>query len=251
MIVCLAYGGARADEELDRLKAEHDKEMSAWIEKFKALREKAGDGPVDEAKLPPMPAKKYVPKFKAYAEAHAGKPEAVEALMQVIVLAGRAGSEPGKPNADADWAVKQLTRDHAGDESMAEHAPHLNQASWYIDSKALGQLYVAVSEKNASREAKASARLGLALLRGTANPMQPREISQEDRTVALEMFRAIATDFADTEAGEAAKPYIFELEHLQVGMKAPEIEGKAVDGTVIRLSQFRGQVVVLDFWGFW
>ncbi len=251
VIVCVACGGARADEELDRITADYDKAMKAWVEKFKALREKEGDGPIDEAKLPPMPTAAFLPKFKAYAEAHAGKPEAVEALVQVIQLAGRSGGPMDKPNADAEWAVGRLARDHASDESMAEHIPQLNQASWYVDPKTLGQLYLAVSESNKSRDAKASARFGLALLRGTANPMKPREISPEDRTLALEMFRAIAADFADTKAGKAAKSYIFEMEHLQVGMKAPEIEGKAVDGTLIRLSQFRGQVVVLDFWGFW
>ena len=42
-----------------------------------------------------------------------------------------------------------------------------------------------------------------------------------------------------------------ELDHLQVGMKAPEIVGKDIDGNEIKLSQYAGQVVVLDFWGFW
>lgn len=252
MIVCLVCGGARADEELDRLKADYDKAMDGWVAKFKALRDRGGENAeVDMSKLPPMPAKAYLPKFKAYAEAHAGKPEAVEALVQVIVLAGRSGGEPDKTNADADWAVGRLTREHAADESLADHIPHLIQSSWYIDPKALGGLYVAVCEKNPSRDAKASAKLGLALQRGTLNPMQTGELSAEDRAAALGLFREVVKDYDGTDAAKSAKGYVYELEHLQVGMKAPEIEGKAVDGTLIRLSQFRGQVVVLDFWGFW
>jgi len=36
-----------------------------------------------------------------------------------------------------------------------------------------------------------------------------------------------------------------------VGQKAPEIEGKDPDGKVIRLSELRGKVVLLDFWASW
>lgn len=44
---------------------------------------------------------------------------------------------------------------------------------------------------------------------------------------------------------------IFELEHLQVGSIAPEIEGADFDGVEFRLSDYRGKVVMLDFWGQW
>jgi thiol-disulfide isomerase/thioredoxin len=38
---------------------------------------------------------------------------------------------------------------------------------------------------------------------------------------------------------------------LEVGMRAPEIEGLDTNGRPMRLSDFRGNVVVLDFWGDW
>lgn len=43
----------------------------------------------------------------------------------------------------------------------------------------------------------------------------------------------------------------FEKTRLQVGMTAPEIEGPNLFGKNIRLSDFRGKVVMLDFWGDW
>lgn len=36
-----------------------------------------------------------------------------------------------------------------------------------------------------------------------------------------------------------------------VGKPAPEIDGQDLDGVAFRLSDYRGQVVVLDFWGDW
>ncbi len=38
---------------------------------------------------------------------------------------------------------------------------------------------------------------------------------------------------------------------LAVGNMAPDIEGEDIDGTKFKLSDYRGKVVVLDFWGHW
>ena len=38
---------------------------------------------------------------------------------------------------------------------------------------------------------------------------------------------------------------------LEVGNLAPEIQGEDLDGVKFKLSDYRGKVVVLDFWGDW
>ena len=38
---------------------------------------------------------------------------------------------------------------------------------------------------------------------------------------------------------------------LEIGNQAPEIDGPDLDGQSFRLSDYRGKVVVLDFWGNW
>ncbi len=38
---------------------------------------------------------------------------------------------------------------------------------------------------------------------------------------------------------------------LKIGKTAPDIEGSDVDGTTFKLSDYRGKVVLLDFWGNW
>ena len=37
----------------------------------------------------------------------------------------------------------------------------------------------------------------------------------------------------------------------RVGQLAPEIAGEDLDGVPFRLSDYRGKVVLLDFWGHW
>ncbi len=50
---------------------------------------------------------------------------------------------------------------------------------------------------------------------------------------------------ADAETADAAEPY------PPLGQPAPEIEGEDIDGKPLKLSDFRGKVVLLDFWGHW
>ena len=38
---------------------------------------------------------------------------------------------------------------------------------------------------------------------------------------------------------------------LTVGAAAPEIAGEDIDGAFFKLSDYRGKVVLLDFWGNW
>jgi len=40
-------------------------------------------------------------------------------------------------------------------------------------------------------------------------------------------------------------------EDLAIGKVAPEIVGEDIDGQPMKLSDYRGKVVVLDFWGHW
>ena len=38
---------------------------------------------------------------------------------------------------------------------------------------------------------------------------------------------------------------------LEIGNTAPEISGKDINGKAMKLSDFRGKIVVLDFFGDW
>ena len=53
------------------------------------------------------------------------------------------------------------------------------------------------------------------------------------------------------QLGDLAKSLLFEIRNLSIGKPAPEIIGEDIDGKPMKLSDYRGKVVVLDFWGFW
>jgi thiol-disulfide isomerase/thioredoxin len=51
--------------------------------------------------------------------------------------------------------------------------------------------------------------------------------------------------------GKLALAELFELRSLQPGKAAPEIAGEDLDGMALKLSDYRGKVVLLVFWGAW
>ena len=58
-------------------------------------------------------------------------------------------------------------------------------------------------------------------------------------------------EYRDGTMGEYVGYALFELRNLQIGMKAPDIAGEDLAGIPFKLSDYRGKVVVLDFWGDW
>jgi len=71
------------------------------------------------------------------------------------------------------------------------------------------------------------------------------------------ILEGVVKDYADVKDGRErtigarAEGALFELRRLQIGMIAPDIEAEDVDGVTFKLSDYRGKVIVLDFWGHW
>ena len=75
---------------------------------------------------------------------------------------------------------------------------------------------------------------------------------------AVQYLERVVKDFPDArdEKGRSlaqdAKNKIDGILHpLTVGTVAPEVEGEDTDGKAFKLSDYRGKVVLLDFWGNW
>jgi hypothetical protein len=77
-----------------------------------------------------------------------------------------------------------------------------------------------------------------------------RKESEETFDRAGDKFGDVKLPFRGT-VGEKAKTELFELRFLTVGKVAPEVEGEDFDGKKFKLTEYRGKVVLLDFWGNW
>ena len=65
------------------------------------------------------------------------------------------------------------------------------------------------------------------------------------------LFRRVAAEFPKTPFAERAEAALYEAEHLQVGLSVPDFETVDENGKSWKLSDYRGKVVVIDFWGNW
>jgi hypothetical protein len=81
-------------------------------------------------------------------------------------------------------------------------------------------------------------------LKNSPDPLAEIEALLEQ---AAEIYRDVKTPNGDT-VGAKASAALFEIRHLLVGKVAPDIEGQDQDGVPFKLSDYRGKVVLLDFW---
>ncbi|MFT4843449.1 MAG: hypothetical protein ACI8UD_000032 [Planctomycetota bacterium] len=75
--------------------------------------------------------------------------------------------------------------------------------------------------------------------------------SAEDLSKGKELLAECARLAPGTELALRANAPEFEKTRLQVGMKVPDIVGQDLAGVPFKLSDYRGKVVVIDFWGDW
>ncbi len=85
----------------------------------------------------------------------------------------------------------------------------------------------------------------------TVGPAGTQSVGAADTAAARALLEALQQRHADSQHAADARGFLFELDHLQVGMVAPDIEAVDQDGVPFRLSDSRGKVVLLVFWGFW
>lgn len=69
-------------------------------------------------------------------------------------------------------------------------------------------------------------------------------------------FRDLSTQHGEKSIGgmtikELAEGSIFAVQHLRLGTVAKDLSGKNLDGKVVNIEDFRGKVLLIDFWATW
>ncbi len=173
------------------------------------------------------------------------------------------------PGDEAVFPALQMlisTPDHAALATRLLLKHHLNNDQIGLLCLQLGQqgnpnaekLLRAVAEKSKSHDAKGLAMLGLGQM--LSERSNKEDLSDKDRErlrgEAKEALATVVSTYPDVnagrrKAGDWAGGVLFELEHLAVGLTVPDLEGNDLDGAAFKLSDYRGKVVLLDFWAHW
>jgi hypothetical protein len=118
--------------------------------------------------------------------------------------------------------------------------------------KRTAELIPRLAEADAARRKQYEQSLGAGTL-AAIEKADPAEFQGR----AEKTFERLGREFADLTwyqkrtLGEAAEGNLFELRSLAIGQTVPDIETEDIDGTSFKLSDYRGKVVMLDFWGHW
>jgi hypothetical protein len=262
--------GAKADSPQARFEA-IQKEYQQAQQEFSAAYSKAT---TDEERQKAFESKypnpqKYVPRMMELAESAPNDPAAVDALVWVVQFGGQA--------KEADRAIEHLARDHAQDPKVGQISGRLV----YSMSPAAESLLRAIAEKNPDRAAQGQASFALAQWMNNEAELvrrmkQDKEVAARvkqfygaERTEALQtkdpeamarqaesLFEAVIEKFGDVshyrgDLAKAARAELYEIRNLGIGKTAPEISGEDLSGRPMKLSDYKGKVVVLDFWGDW
>jgi hypothetical protein len=182
----------------------------------------------------------FDPKFLELAAKHPKDPVALDALVWV-------GSHATGPTTQQGKALAILRRDHIRSEKLDIVCRNLIYSS--VPDADAEQFLREVLGNNPHQGVRGQACLALGIL------LKSRAGANKDAASEAEkLLERAATKYGDLSGGrvgERAKGELFELRFLAVGKKAPEIEGEDADGKRFNLSDYRGRVVVLDFWGNW
>jgi uncharacterized protein involved in exopolysaccharide biosynthesis len=231
------------ETEFNSLKRDFIRAVNAWREerqqKAAELQKLAEEGkPVPAMEMTPAPTKEFITRAQELAEKYEGKDDAVPFLSFILKNAS------SERNA-AKKAFKTLVADHQKSEKLEDVVPFFNIAAGLVGQDDTLAALDTILGENKHKTVLAQAYLARGSMRLDAAK------TDDERKAATDDLKKVAEFTTDEDLLANVKARMFEIEHLQIGCEAPEIDAKDVDGVGFKLSDYRGKVVLLDFWGFW
>ncbi|MCY2958856.1 MAG: hypothetical protein NTY35_01730 [Planctomycetota bacterium] len=225
-----AGDSARTTDVKRILKAFAD-EQNAWMEPYRALKtseERAAYAAEKPRPSPDPTAKLLWPIVDAES-----KDDASFTALEWLVRNDRTGT---------DRAAELLVANFLKDERLASVVPALARGEKAVEL--LGR----VAAESPHRAVQGAATYE------QASALKDEKEYDEAKVVAL--LESVLKDYADVPRGKKtlgdyAKGDLREIQVFAVGKVAPDIVGEDIGGTPFKLSDYRGKVVMVDFWGDW
>jgi len=139
-----------------------------------------------------------------------------------------------------------ILREHIRNPNLSYLAQELER----VRPRSAKKLLQALLESNPNRQVQALACFTLAtLFKDEAGYGKDKKATAESE----KLFQRFVTEFSHAGPGNAdlilkAQGALSELRRLSIGKPAPDFEGEDLDGQTVKLSDYRGNVVVISFW---
>lgn len=181
----------------------------------------------------------FLPQFQHAADGHDGT-EAAVPFLTWIVRNGRV-SDPVRK------ALDTLVEHHSGSLALGPVLEVVPNLATYLGEDQCTKLIKRVLAAGSPPELHARALLARATMvmtRTTGVDAGARKAAAKDLETARKLTKdpTLIAALTQTDAKERG---------LTVGDRVPEVAGFDLDGLPLRLSDYRGKVVVVDFWGDW
>jgi hypothetical protein len=253
-------------EQVKELIAEHEKAITAlrWLYKAAKTEEEREKlvcvDPQPYARLLLDIAEKN-PKEDCAVDAliwayrHARSPKAKAILLRDHLLHPKIGSVCMPLRHDHDPAIlaafKKILAENTNKESQAQAAVALGMQ--LRGNAAVARAMRKPGSTPADLEKNFGKELFALLAKADPEALEKEAESLFERVVKDKTYAetTIPVDDERLTLGNLAGRELFEMRYLQPGKVAPDIVGEDIDGKPMKLSDFRGKVVLLDFWAFW
>jgi thiol-disulfide isomerase/thioredoxin/HPt (histidine-containing phosphotransfer) domain-containing protein len=238
-------------EKYRELQQEFEATNRKLLERFQAAQTDTERNAIREEAMKLLP--QFAERLLQAVGAEAKSREAFEPLLQALLM--------GRGNATSSKAAALLVEHHANDPRLVRLLPALVSQG----GEAGAQLVSSLAEKATDRSVRGAALLyhGAGLLERAempqpqpATPEQSRQLYQQ----AEKLLRQAAKEYGDvripTPNGEqpiakTVEEYLYVLENLTIGKVLPDVEVQDLNGKKVKVSDYRGRVVVLDIWATW
>lgn len=187
------------------------------------------------------PRRAFLPRFASLAARADGTEVGRQALSWVAYSALRIGDA-----RTASRAFVDLARKYADDPETAYAIRYLGMGFPGLNTDPKRDIL-----RDIVKYAVASQVVEQALFTLGEMALDNRSCSNAIRAEAKEAFTRIRDDYPASALVLKVDRALFELEHLQDGCSAPDFDASDETGKRFKLSDYRGKVVLLDFWGFW
>ena len=184
------------------------------------------------------------PAFEEFAKAHAGTEVGLKAKLWVLQNTWWLRDDKGTMETAAAGIADEILKEYPKEEGLARIA------EWYYVFKKEKHAEVVAALMAADRPDAVRAAAGL------ANAIRVKQHGKPGE--AKPLFEALAKDYGKLKKGystyaDLADAYmnVHNPADLVVGKPAPEIVGVSPDGRPMKLSDYKGRVVVIDFFGDW
>ena len=225
----------RAYDELDKSYRASKRAVADEIDSRQRAGDKFDDGAIKRV------AADYWPRFQALSDKGSGHARLWMALQMPDAFAAR---ERATNQAEALKLLDDVAATFADEPWIGELAKNLTALYILLPEDAVDRIVDTLSQRSHAKDVVAEA-----LYRSAAYDKTSKRPGASER--ADDLTKRLQRDYADTEFAKKLRGDAPHATGLNVGNVAPDFATKDADGVEFKLSDYRGKVVVLDFWGFW